>query len=133
VDWDVVFLREADEDLDSLAKAGAGRKGLEAGILDQFRGFKGDRIQKLLESGTTTKAVDRLDGSAYPTSIRLHVLQDYRATAWLFPAQRHAFVVHVFAKSRDPDYKQALATHDGRLMAYFESLAQFHSKRKRRR
>lgn len=127
-----MFLAEADQDMSQLGRGGADKAKVEGAVVDQFKGFKGDRIQKLLEAGTSTGAVDRLDASVYPTSIRLQVLQDFRATAWLFPAQRHAFVVSLFAKSQDPDYKKAVAVHDSRLKAYMDSLQSFHDRRKHR-
>lgn len=132
MDWSVVFPREADQDFGDLGRGGADKAKLEAAVVDQFKGFKGDRLRKLLEAGTSTGAVDRLEASVYPTAIRLQVLQDFRATAWLFPAQRHAFVVSVFAKARDPDYRKAVVIHDSRLRAYMDSLQAFHDRRKHR-
>ena len=100
--WSVVFLSDADQDVASLRGSGFDAAKIEAAIIEQFAGFKGDRIQKLLESGTSSGAVDRLDASEFPTSIRIQVLQDLRATAWVVPALGQVVIVQVFQKSRDP-------------------------------
>lgn len=130
--WSVVFLSEADHDVASLRAAGFDPTKMEAAIVEQFAGFKGDRIQKLLESGTSSGAVDRLDASEFPTSIRIQVLQDLRATAWVVPALGQVVIVQVFQKSRDPDYRRAAPQHDQRLKAYIASFHEFSQKRKRK-
>lgn len=130
--WRVFVLKEFEEDLKQLSRT-HGVKGaqIEDQATEEFEDpFKGERVTKLLTSGTSTAAVAKLDGSMYPTSIRLQVLQDYRVTAWLFPAQSLAMLVHAFHKSVDPNYKRCVPTHDGRLQNYFENLAAFASKRK---
>lgn len=114
--WQVLFLRAYDEDLARLCRAhGLDADKIEANVRDQFEDpFKAERVEKLLTAGVSTSAVDRLAASRFPPSIRLQVLQDLRATAWCFPAQRHVVITHVFHKSEDPKYKRAVEVHDSR-------------------
>ena len=131
--WQVLVLEEFEEDVAFLTR----HHGLTPGaLLDDATAaftdpYKAARLDKLLSAGAATAALDRLAGSAYPPSVRLQVLHDLRATAWLFPRRRHALLVHAFHKSADPRYRRALATHDGRLKQYFEGFHEFVERKRR--
>ena len=130
--WQVLFLTAFDEDLRKLCKShGMDAANVERHIQEQFEDpFKAERIEKLLTSGVSTSAVDRLATSRFPPSIRLQIVQDLRVTAWCFPAQRQAVVTYIFHKSEDPNYKRAVETHDSRLKGYVESLNEFIEKKR---
>lgn len=131
--WSVSILPDAEEDLRDLADGDkARREDLEEAILDEFDGMKGERVTKLFVQGVSTSSVDRLSGSDFPGSIRIQVRADYRATVLCFPAYSQAYVTHVFHKSQDKDYKNALATHDKRAAKFIESFTSFVNKRRKK-
>lgn len=132
--WQVLLLKGFQEDLSDLAKRhGIDARALEADVVDEFEDeFRGARVDKLLEAGVSTTAIDRLSSSAYPPSIRLQVRADFRATAWLFPAQHQAILTHIFHKSSDSEYRRAAPTHDARLLEYIGSLHDFVEKKRRK-
>lgn len=84
-----------------------------------------------LDQGVTTASIDRLEGSRFPGSIRIQIFSDYRATVLCFPAYAHAYVMHVFHKSQDPKYKNALVTHDKRVAEFVDSFFGFVNKKRR--
>jgi hypothetical protein len=131
VPWQVLLLPEVEGDLEGLRSSVAPRAAEDA-LVDEFRDpFKAARVDKLLRAGVSTAGIDRLATSKYPPSIRLHLLQDLRATAWCFPQARHAVAVHVFHKSQDPDYRRAVRIHDARLENYFRSFQAFIERHRR--
>lgn len=131
--WSVIILPHADQELDELGGGDKKRREeLEEGILDEFEGMKGDRVTKLFRQGVTTASIDRLDGSQFHGSIRIQIFADYRATVLCFPEYEQAYVMHVFHKSQDPKYKNALATHDKRVAEFVDSFFGFVNKKRRR-
>lgn len=93
--------------------------------------MKGERVHKLFRQGLATASVDRLDGSEFPGSIRLHVFSDHRATVLCFPEYGQAYVTHVFHKGQDPKYRHALATHDKRVGEFIDSFTSFVGRRRK--
>ncbi|MHB8584818.1 MAG: hypothetical protein ACYDDF_03135 [Thermoplasmatota archaeon] len=130
--WTVALLPGAQADVTQLAGSDAKlRSIIEGGILEEFEGFKAQRLSKLFVQGVSTASVDKLSGSQFPGSIRIQVRADYRATVLCFPAYEQAFVTHVFHKSADPQYKTATSTHNRRAGEYIESFTAFVSKRRK--
>ena len=132
MEWQAIFLPEAFEDLEALQGRGSTAEEVERAIRSEFTGPKGDRLWKFLTQGATTGKVDRLEGSQFHGSIRLQVMQDYRATVVCLPAVRAVVVVHVFAKSRDPDYRAAVKVHDERFRRFTTTLGEFTGRKGRR-
>lgn len=131
--WSVSILPGAERDLDDLAKGNRPlREDLEEGILDEFGGMKGERVTKLFVQGVSTSSIDRLSGSAFPGSMRIQVRADYRATVLCFPQYEQAYVTHVFHKSQDSLYRNALPTHDRRVGEFVDSFTSFLAKRRPR-
>ena len=113
-----------------LGTSGVTAQEIEAAIQAQFEDeFKAKRVDDFIKKGTASPAIDRLDSAAYPLSVRVQVLTDYRATLILFPKFKQAVVTHVFHKSADPKYRRAVLEHDRRLAAYFEGIADYAKKR----
>lgn len=135
VGWSVVFLPETDRDLLRLQTADATLPArLRDGILGIFMDpFKAARFLDAVEGHARTAQVDRLEGSAFPQSFRIQVLHDYRATLWCLPSFKQVAIVHVFSKSSDPAYRQALVAHDARLDEYFLRFKEFADRAERRR
>lgn len=131
--WSVSVLPDAEADLDALARGDAAlRASLEDAILDEFDALKGDRVTKLFTQGVSTSSIDRLSGSEFPGSIRIQVRSDYRATVLCFPEYEQAYVTHVFHKSQDPKYRDAVPTHDKRAAQFVDSFTSFVNRRRRR-
>lgn len=128
--WNVSLLPDADQDLHDLTHDQKWRDTLEGAILAEFQGPKGERVTKLFKQGVSTSSIDRLAGSTFPGSIRVHVRADYRATVLCLPAFQQAYVTHVFHKSQDPKYRRAVATHDARAGQFVETFSRFLSRRK---
>lgn len=133
--WSVVFLPETDQDFARLKAHDASLPArLREEILQTFLdSFKAARFEAAIEGHARTTQVDRLEGSAFPQSFRLQVLQEFRTTVWCLPAVKQAVVVHVFAKSADPGYRRALGEHDGRMEDYFVRFKEFADRAERRR
>lgn len=133
--WSVVFLPETDRDLGELKAADATLPGrILNEILSLFKDpFKSARFEDALQGHARTGQVDRLEGSAFPHSFRLQILQDYRTTVWCLRPFRQVAIVHIFAKSGDPSYRRALVEHDRRLVEYFLPFKEFVDRAERRR
>lgn len=123
-DWTVSFLPKAEADLTHLVQ-GKQAADLEAALLDEFSGMKGDRVDKLFRQGVSTSSLDKLDGSRFPGSIRLQAFADYRATALCLPRFRQAYITHLFHKSSDPQYRKAVTTHDARASEFISDFNAF--------
>lgn len=125
--WTVVFLSETQSDLAELGRADAGLPArIRAEILLGFHEpFKAQRFRTVLEGGARSGQIDRLEGSSFPKSYRLQVLQHYRATVCVLPLLDTVLVVHLFAKSSDPNYYRAVVEHDRRLETYFLPFKEF--------
>lgn len=133
--WSVVFLPQTDDDLNGLRSGDAGLPDRARNeILALFKDpFKAARFESAVEGHGRTPQVDRLEGSAFPHSYRLHILHDYRATAWCLRPFRQIAIVHIFSKSADPSYRRALVEHDRRLDEYFLPFKEFVDRAERRR
>ncbi|HLE98083.1 MAG TPA: hypothetical protein VI997_11995 [Candidatus Thermoplasmatota archaeon] len=132
MDWHVAFLPDAEADLAALARGDVERRdALEAAIRDEFRAWKAARVTRFFAAGTASPSLDRLAGSVYPGSVRVQVFAEYRATVFCLPSYRQAFVVQVFAKGRDPEYRSAVQAHDARLRRYLDDFGAFVARRKR--
>lgn len=131
----MVFLPETDGDLADLRTGDAGLPArLGAELLAMFKDpFKATRFEAAIQGHARTHQVDRLEGSDFPQSFRVQVLQDFRATIWCLPAVKQVAVVHIFSKSSDPTYRRALIEHDARLDAYFLRFKEFADRAERRR
>lgn len=128
--WTVSLLPKAEQDLATLFKSPAERHAIEAGILDEFQGLKGERMTKLFVQGASTGSIEKLASATHPGSIRLHVRADYRATVLCLPAFKQAYVTHIFHKSQDPDYRRAGPTHDARAAEFIDGFKGFLDRRK---
>lgn len=114
--WQVSILPDAEEDLEGLLGADdASRARLEENIREEFSGFKGQRLTKFFQGGSSSASIDRLENSEFVGSIRFQVFADYRATALCLPDLEQAFIVHVFHKGQDPKYRSAVRVHDKRV------------------
>lgn len=131
--WQVLFLRGFYEDLEHVARGGLDPDRAEHAVREVFEDpFRAQRIEEWLTSGTPASGIDRLAGSQFPPSLRLHVLHDYRATAWCYPVERFVIVTHFFSKSADPDYRRALHVHDARIQACVDGLGHFLARKRKR-
>lgn len=119
--WQVSVLPDAEKDLDALFGADkSSRTRLEESIRKEFSDFKGQRLTKFFQGGSSSTSIDRLEGSEFVGSIRFQVFADYRATALCLPDLEHAFIAHVFHKGQDPKYRNAVRVHDKRVQALLD-------------
>lgn len=119
--WQVSILPDVEEDLEGLFGADrASRARLEESIREEFSGFKGQRLTRFFQGGSSSTSIDRLEGSEFVGSIRFQVFADYRATALCLPDLEHAFIVHLFHKGQDPKYRHAVRVHDKRVQGLLD-------------